>query len=251
MPDSPATPAPVVVIGGVISGLACAFRLQQHGIPALLFEKSDRVGGVISAEQKDGFLFECGPQGVLLTAPVAELVEAAGMTGEMIRANPHATRFILHRGKLVPAPMSPLALLRSPLLDARTKWRLATEPLRRTHPPEGDESVAAFVRRKFGTSLLENIVAPFVSGVYAGDPELLSLRAAFPQVHEWECENGSVLRGAIRQMRKKSGDGSGRPGLMSFRGGVTSLLEALAARLGDKIQYAASIISLSRNDPRV
>jgi len=251
MPDSPATPAPVVVIGGGISGLACAFRLQQHGIPALLFEKSDRVGGVISAEQKDGFLFEFGPQGVLLTAPVAELVEAAGMTGEMIRANPHATRFILHRGKLVPAPMSPLALLRSPLLDARTKWRLATEPLRRTHPPEGDESVAAFVRRKFGTSLLENIVAPFVSGVYAGDPELLSLRAAFPQVHEWECENGSVLRGAIRQMRKKSGDGSGRPGLMSFRGGVTSLLEALAARLGDKIQYAASIISLSRNDPPV
>ncbi len=154
MSDSSATPVPVVVIGGGISGLACAFRLQQRGIPVILFEKSDRVGGVISAEQKDGFLFEFGPQGVLLTAAVAELVEAAGMTGDMIRANPHAARFILYRGKLVQAPMSPLGFVaQSLLLDARTKWRLATEPLRRTHPPESDESVAAFVRRKFGTSL--------------------------------------------------------------------------------------------------
>ena len=244
----PATPVPVVVIGGGISGLACAFRLQQRGIPVILFEKSDRVGGVISAEQKDGFLFEFGPQGVLLTAAVAELVEAAGMTGDMIRANPHAARFILYRGKLVQAPMSPPALLRSRFLDARTKWRLATEPLRRTHPPESDESVAAFVRRKFGPSLLENLVAPFVSGVYAGDPELLSLRAAFPQVHEWECEHGSVLRGAIRQMRKKPGEGGGRPGLVSFRCGMNALLEALAARLGERISCGASVISLSRNE---
>jgi oxygen-dependent protoporphyrinogen oxidase len=248
MPNSTESAAPVIVIGGGISGLACAFRLKQLGIPAVLFEKSDRCGGVISTAEEDGFLFEFGPQGVLLTPPVAELVEAVGMAGEMLRANPRAPRFIYHGGKLVPAPMSPPALLRSSLLNGATKWRLATEPLRHSHPPEFDESVAAFVRRKFGASLLDSLVAPFVSGVYAGDPEQLSLRAAFPQVHEWEKRHGSVLRGAIKQMRQKPKDGGGRPGLVSFRCGVGSLLDALRAQLGTGVHSGVSVNSVTRGD---
>jgi oxygen-dependent protoporphyrinogen oxidase len=250
MRTSTATPAPVVVIGGGISGLACAFRLKQLGIPALLFEKSDRFGGVISTAEQDGFLFEFGPQGVLLTPTVAELVEAVGMTGELLRANSRAPRFIYYGGKLVPAPMSPPALLRSSLLDAATKWRLASEPLRHSHPPEFDESVSAFVRRKFGASLLDNLVAPFVSGVYAGDPEQLSLRAAFPQIHEWEKTHGSVLRGAIKQMRQKPKDGGGRPGLVSFPRGVGSLLDALRVQLGTIVHSGVSVVSVTHCDVR-
>jgi oxygen-dependent protoporphyrinogen oxidase len=218
------------------------------GIPALLFEKSDRFGGVISTAEQDGFLFEFGPQGVLLTPTVAELVEAVGMADEMLRADPRAPRFIYFGGKLVPAPMSPPALLKSSLLDLATKWRLASEPLRHSHPPEFDESVAAFVRRKFGASLLDNLVAPFVSGVYAGDPEQLSLRAAFPQVHEWEKTHGSVLRGAIKQMRQKPKDGGERSGLVSFPRGVGSFLDALRARLGTSVHSGVSVNSVTLGD---
>jgi len=248
MPNSTESAAPVIVIGGGISGLACAFRLKQLGIPTVLFEKSDRCGGVISTAEENGFLFEFGPQGVLLTPAVAELVEAVGMAAEMLRANPRAPRFIYHGGKLVPAPMSPPALLKSSLLDVATKWRLASEPLRHNHPPEFDESVAAFVRRKFGASLLDNLVAPFVSGVFAGDPEQLSLRAAFPQVHEWEKRHGSVLRGAIKQMRQKPKDGGGRPGLVSFRRGVGSLIDALRAQLGKGVHSGVAVNSVTRGD---
>ena len=76
----------------------------------------------------------------------------------------------------------------------RDRWKLASEALRRTRPPTEEESVAQFVRRKFGHEILEYLVAPFVSGVYAGDPEKLSLRAAFPPLDEWERTYGSVLR---------------------------------------------------------
>ncbi len=218
---------------------------EAVGIPVTAFRKVGSLWRGDLATEQDGFLFEFGPQGVLLTPPVAELVEAVGMTGEMLRADPRAPRFIYHGGKLVPAPMSPPALLKSSLLDAATKWRLATESLRRSYPPESDESVAAFVRRKFGASLLDNLVAPFVSGVYAGDPEELSLRAAFPQVHEWERVHGSVLRGAMKQMRQKPKDAGGRPGLVSFRRGVGSLLDALRAQLGTGVHSGVSVNSVT------
>jgi oxygen-dependent protoporphyrinogen oxidase len=168
----------------------------------------------------------------------------------MLGADPLAPRFIYHGGKLVPAPMSPPALLKSSLLDAITKWRLATESLRRSYPPEFDESVSAFVRRKFGASLLDNLVAPFVSGVHAGDPEQLSLRAAFPQIHEWEKTYGSVLRGAIKQMRQKPKDGGGRPGLVSFPRGVGSLLDALRVQLGTIVHSGVSVVSVTHCDVR-
>src|SRR6202035_4858832 len=118
------------------------------------------------------------------------------------------------------------------LLSARTKLRLFMEILRRSKPPADDESIAAFVRRKFGDELLNRLVAPFVSGVYAGDPERLSLRAAFPKLHEFEAQYGSVLRGAMKSRQAK---GTPRAGLCSFRDGMETLPRAIAARLADSL----------------
>src|SRR2546425_10700943 len=94
--------------------------------------------------------------------------------------------------------MSPPALLTTSLLSASAKWRLLPEAFRRTRPPAEDESVADFVRRKFGGEILETLVAPFVSGGYAGDPEKLSLPSAFPPAPPWELNVGSVIRGASK-----------------------------------------------------
>jgi protoporphyrinogen/coproporphyrinogen III oxidase len=249
MPDAKTISAPVIVIGGGISGLACAFQLKQRGIPFLLLEKSDRFGGVIQSIRQDGFLYELGPQSFTLTPPLNELIEAAGLSGELLRAPSRMPRYIYVGGKLVAAPMSPFSLLTTSLLDARTKWNLLTEPLRRTHPPNPDESIAAFVRRKFGASLLDNIAAPFVSGVYAGDPEKLSLRSAFPQVHEWEKNHGSLLRGAIRKMRSRPKDSSVKKvrGICSLARGVGSLFDALGAQLGDSAKLGVTVDAVIRN----
>jgi protoporphyrinogen/coproporphyrinogen III oxidase len=250
MPDAKTISAPVIVIGGGISGLACAFRLKQRGIPVLLLEKSERFGGVVESIHEDGFLFERGPQSFTLTAPLNELIDAAGLSGELLRSARRLPRYIYVGGKLVAAPMSPFSLLTTSLLSASTKWKLLTEPFRRTHPPTEDESIASFVRRKFGTSLLDNFAAPFVSGVYAGDPEKLSMRSAFPQVHEWEKNHGSLLRGAIRKMRSRPKNPGVKKvrGICSLTGGFGSLFDALGAQLGDSARLGVGVDAVIRNN---
>ena len=176
-----AEPNNVAVIGGGISGLACAYRLQQLAIPVTLLEAEDRVGGLIGTIEKDGFLFESGPQSFQGTETLLELIRQLGIQDELCVADARAPRFVLRRGKLQKIPMTPQALVTSALLGAGARWRVISEPLRHTKPPSEEESVAAFVRRKFGHEILEYLVSPFVSGVYAGDPEKLSLRAAFPR----------------------------------------------------------------------
>jgi oxygen-dependent protoporphyrinogen oxidase len=146
--------------------------------------------------------------------------------------------------------MTPQAILTTSLLGAGTKWKIISEPFRRTKPPSEDESIADFVRRKFGHEILEYLVAPFVSGVYAGDPEKLSLRAAFPSLEEWEREYGSVLRGAMKSRPSKSAAtetaSKGPPPLCSFRRGLSTLTRAMAARLGGNARAGAHVGSLAR-----
>jgi oxygen-dependent protoporphyrinogen oxidase len=235
------TAYPVLVIGGGISGLACACHLQQAGIPVRVLEAGSRPGGVIATEEKDGFLFELGPQSFLSTEPLVGLIDALGLKDQLLRANPRAPRYILVDGRLVPAPLAPPSLLSTSLFSAGTKWRLVTEILRHTGPPAEDESIAAFVRRKFGGEVLNRLVAPFVSGVYAGDPERLSLRAAFPKIHEFEARYGSVLRGA---MKSRPAKGTPRAELFSFRNGMGALPQAIAARLGSSLLLETSVTGL-------
>ncbi len=235
----------VVVVGGGISGLACALRLEQLSVPVTLLEASHRVGGLIHTTEQDGFLFESGPQSFQGTEALLGVIRAMGIQDELCKADPRAPRYVLRRGRLLRIPMSPQAILSTSLLGARARWKVVSEAFRRTTPPSEEESIAAFVRRKFGHEILEYLVSPFVSGVYAGDPEKLSLSAAFPTLTQWEREYGSVLRGA---MKSRGGDrvAQSTPPLCSFRRGMTTLPQAMAAELGERVQRGASVEAIER-----
>lgn len=235
------TPRQVIVIGAGISGLACAIRLSEMGVAVRVFEAGERAGGVISTVQRDGFLFESGPQSFQLTAEMHELIRAAGCESELIEADPHSPRYVLRGGRLHPAPMSPPAILTSSLLGLGSKMRVFSEPFRRSQPATGDESFADFVRRKFGTEILDHLAGPFVSGVFAGDPEKLSLRSAFPSLAVWEEEYGSIIRGA---MKSRGQSGRTRPTLASFRPGMATLLNATAEKLGSAVTVSAAVDSI-------
>jgi oxygen-dependent protoporphyrinogen oxidase len=236
------------VIGGGISGLACALRLHAMKLPVLLVERGPHLGGVIDTVEKDGFRFDIGPQSFLATPPLQSLISELGLESELLRAAPRAPRYILHGGRLVAAPLSPPALFATPLFGWRTKLRLLAEPFQRTHPPETDESVAAFIRRKFGDDILNNLVSPFISGVYAGDPEWLSLPSAFPPLRRHEAEHGSIIRGMLKSMRGSKGPRS-RPSLCNFRGGMVALAGAMATHLGDCARTGAEVAMIRRNAP--
>jgi protoporphyrinogen/coproporphyrinogen III oxidase len=233
----------VAVIGAGISGLACAYRLQQLGFDITVFESNSAVGGMIDSVEMDGFLFEAGPQSFQGTPALLELIRELGLEGQLQKADSRAPRYVLLHGHLRKIPMSPQALLASTLLNPVSRWKIASEPFKKSQPPTEEESVAAFVRRKFGHEILEYLVAPFVSGVYAGDPEKLSLKAAFPTLDEWERQYGSVLRGAMKSRPPKERR-TGAPPLCSFAHGVATLPRAMATKLGDALQNGVRAVSV-------
>jgi len=235
----------VAVVGGGISGLACAYRLFQLGVSVTVLESESQPGGLIGTAEQDGFLFETGPQSFQGIDSLLDLVRDVGLENHLCQANPRAPRYVLRRGKLEKIPMSPQAIMTTSLLGAGSRWRVATEALKRTKPPSEEETVAQFVRRKFGHEILEYLVAPFVSGVYAGDPEKLSLRAAFPTLDEWEREHGSILRGAMKS-RPSKGAAQGPPPLCSLDRGMAMLPKTLAAKLSTSMRTGARVETIAR-----
>ena len=234
-----------LVVGGGISGLVCAHALQKTGVEVLLAEASARPGGVIHSVRRDGYLLEHGPQSFSGTSQLRSLCTDLGIVDQLLEAPPHAPRYVLVNGKLQAVPMSPPAFLFSSLINGSTKWALLRDTFGNSTPPEGDESVAAFVRRKFSDQLLERLAGLFVSGVYAGDPEKLSLRSAFPQLHEAEKAAGSVVRGMMRLAKNKKGPRE-RATLNTFRGGNETLVQTLASRLGSKVLTKTAAVNIFR-----
>jgi len=232
-----------VVVGGGITGLAAAFRLARAGRSVALVEASGRIGGAIETwapESREGrWLFELGPNTILGGAPALEgLIADAGLAGERIEADPAAAkRYLWHRGRLRALPRGPLGLLATPVLSARGKLRLLREPWA-PGPPTEEESVAGFARRRLGGEALEVLAAPFVSGIWAGDPEKLSLCHAFPRLAALEREHGGLLKGLLRAGRGGAG-GGGPPGrgLFTLRAGLATL----PRRLADAVEAAATV----------
>jgi protoporphyrinogen/coproporphyrinogen III oxidase len=255
-----------LVIGGGISGLACAYALQKAGVDVLLVEAAERTGGMIRSERREGYLLELGPQSFSGTQTILDLCRDLGIENELIEAPAGAPRFLLIGGELRAAPLSPPAFFASSLFGANTKWSVVRDVFGHSAPPESDESVAEFTRRKFSAELLDKLVGPFVSGIYAGDPEKLSLRAAFPSLYEAERSAGSVIRGMLRGAKEKAratragaASASGgsaerdstarkkrRPTLQTFREGNETLTRSLTARLGAAARTECCVAEIRR-----
>ncbi|WP_457600404.1 protoporphyrinogen oxidase [Hydrogenivirga sp.] len=231
----------IVVIGSGISGLSTAYRLKKQGYDVVVYEKDDEIGGNIKTLSESGYTFELGPQTVLADEEVLSFFREVGL--EPITASPSSkNRFIYKKGRLIPLPMSPLSFIFSPLLSLSAKLRVLREPW--APPPlKGEESVADFVRRRLGKEFLDYVVAPFISGVYAGNPEELSVKFATRRVYQLEQEFGSLIKGA---MKKKSLGPKG--GLVSFEGGLKSLINKLAEGL--EIKKENVVLRIRRKEDR-
>jgi oxygen-dependent protoporphyrinogen oxidase len=235
-----------VVIGAGISGLLCAYRLKTLGVDVALIEKSDCVGGVIQSERINGYLIERGPNSSQGTEELMALVEELGITGEIAEGDPRAPAFVCFNGRLHPVPAGPGAFIKSSLLSARGKLRILAEPFVRTRRSGEEESVYSFAYRRIGREAAERIVAPFVSGIYAGDAQALSVQAAFPRLANLETSYGGLIRGAFakaREARRAKTSAAAvvakaapaRRRLVSFRDGMSCLTSTLASRIGEDL----------------
>jgi oxygen-dependent protoporphyrinogen oxidase len=237
----------VLVVGAGISGLAAAWLLERRGRSVAVLEPSPRIGGVMQTRIADGFLCEAGPTSFQNAPEIMALIEAAGLGGEVVEADGRLPRYVFLGGRLHPVPMSPVALIGTPLLSGAAKRRLLREPW---IPPRSDpspESLADFVSRRLGPEVLRNFVAPFVSGIYAGDAARLETRSVFPSLVEYEQRHGSIFKGLLRKPRAKAKPAAKRRPrrLISFREGLHTLPRKLAADLGPgDIRVGARIESI-------
>lgn len=224
----------VLVVGGGIAGLSAAYRLAKSGAEVVLLEALPRVGGVIRSEIRDGYLLEHGPNSIQARTPHLErLFAELGLDGERIEASEAARiRYIVKGGRPIAAPASPTGLFTSPLFGAGAKLRVMREPFVSPGNPHIDESVADFVRRRLGSAFLDYGMDPFVAGVYAGDPELLSMKHAFPSLVELEQKHGSIIKGQIEK-RRDAATAAATSRMFSFKTGLETLPSALAAQIGD------------------
>lgn len=238
----------IIVVGAGPSGLATASFLAaekaSNDIDVQVFEASDQVGGNVRSDREGGRILDRGANGWLDDEPAMDrLLELLGLTDQVVRASDRSkARWIWARGEMHPAPLSPPALLRSRLLGWRAKLRLLGDLFANRGPADRDESVADFVRRRLGTGVLDNLVAPMVAGIHATTPELLSLRAAFPRMYELEREHRSLILAMLRLRR--GGAPSGH--LCTLPGGVGALPAAMADRLGSRVRTGVRVTAVER-----
>lgn len=224
---------PIAVIGGGLTGLAAAYRLSQNGHRVRLFEATARLGGVVQSEETDGWLVESGPNSFQENSTeVAGLLHELGLQDERVVASPEAkNRFIVRDGRLCPVPLSPGALLTTPLFSGGSKLRLLRELFRRPRHRTVDLSLADFIGDHFGQEIVNYGLNPFTSGVYAGDAGKLSARHAFPKLWQCEREHGSLIRGQMALAKARRAAGHPSTKIISFRKGLQALVDALGLRL--------------------
>jgi oxygen-dependent protoporphyrinogen oxidase len=236
----------VAIIGGGITGLTAAFRLAERGVKIVLYESSDRVGGVIHSVRRDGFLAEFGPNTILETSPkITALIKDLGLQDRRMNSAAAASNRYLVRGrKPVALPASPVRVALTPLFSFRAKLMILREPFIRRAPAEEDEPLAKFVVRRLGKEFLDYAINPMVAGVYAGDPARLSVREAFPKLWKVEQRYGSLILGQFlgARERKRSGTVSkANAPKLSFDQGLQVLVETLQNRLAPFLRLSTTV----------
>jgi oxygen-dependent protoporphyrinogen oxidase len=222
----------VVIVGGGISGLAAAYELRKRKTSVLVLEKSDRPGGVIQTERVGDFIIDAGPDSLLVQKPAAvALCNEIGLGDRLVPTKPPRTAYILRDGVLHPLPGASVLgfptrvrpMLRSHLFSPLAKIRMGAELFVPRRRQRGDESIASFVRRRFGENAVKYIAEPLLAGIHAGDVERLSMQVLFPRFVESEARSGSVIRAFRKMQGPRNADGVFR----SFPGGLGELVDGL------------------------
>jgi oxygen-dependent protoporphyrinogen oxidase len=244
--------ADVVIVGGGISGLAAAFELQQRGLSVRVLEASDRPGGVILTERIGEWVIDGGPDSLLVQKPGAiNLCRELGLGDKLISTLHPRTAYVYRERRLYPLaegsflgfPLSVGALIRSPLFSFVGKLRMACELVVPRSEGDEDESIASFVRRRFGNEAASYLADPLLAGIHAGDAERLSVRSLFPRLVEAERQHGSVIR-AFRAMRATPVP---QGAFASLPGGIGELVDALCTALAPgTVQLGARVSEIRR-----
>lgn len=246
----------IVIIGAGITGLSTAYWLKKDGFKVKILEASNQVGGNIKTEKHQNFVFDTGPNSGLETTPlIKQIVDELNLQDEFVYANKESNkRYILRDNVLHPLPMNPKDFITTRLFSTSGKFRVLLEPFIGKSKDGYYQSVAEFVRRRLGQEFLDYAINPFVSGVFAGDPENLSVKSAFPKLYRLEEVYGGLFKGMIKgaKERKQRAEKSKQSAAMfSFRNGMSVLTNRLGEFLKDEILLNHQLTKVQKVDDRI
>lgn len=241
----------VCIIGSGITALARAWQLKQAGHTVEILEASDSIGGAIQSIRQGPYLAEEGPNSIQVNSLEVDrfLKSIPGIEDRILPASNSAKkRFILRNGQPTAVPMGPLSAIKTPLWSLPGKLRVLKEPFIAAPPAGTEESAASFVRRRLGDELYNYTINPLIGGIYAGNPEALSLRYAFPKLYALEQAHGSLIRGGIAKMRaaRKAGPPEFEKRIISFKDGLHELPQLLAGALKESIHTKTKVEAINQ-----
>jgi protoporphyrinogen/coproporphyrinogen III oxidase len=244
----------IIILGAGISGLTTAYLLNKEGYDVTVLEKKDEAGGSMESVFESGYMFDRGPNSGLDTTPlISQIVEELGIQDEIVYASKIGNkRYILRNNQLHPLPMSPPAFLKTKLFSTGAKLRLFMEPFVGRSNDGYYQSIAEFVKRRLGSEFLDYAINPFVAGVYAGNPEELSVKSAFPKLYALEEKYGGLIIGTIksireRKQRKEKSKHTAK--MFSFINGMQTFPKAIAESLGGRVIKSAEVLTITKEDP--
>ncbi len=256
----------IAIIGAGISGLSTAYAIERLAgeagldVEVTVFEREERTGGKIWSIKEEGYLCEWGPNGFLDSKPMTlELCDHIGIQDKLERSNDNARkRFIYSGGILNRLPENGPMFLQSKLISWPGKIRLAQEFIKPKRTDGVDETLADFARRRLGAEALDKLIGPMVSGIFAGNPETMSLKSCFPRIHELEQVYGGLLKAMVKMAKQKRAEvkagkqvaSAAGPGgvLTSFVGGIQELTDGTVKALKGKVQTGQAVTGLKAID---
>jgi len=256
----------IAIIGAGISGLSTAYTIERLAgeagldVEVTVFEREERTGGKIWSIKEEGYLCEWGPNGFLDSKPMTlELCDHLGIQNRLERSNDNARkRFIYSGGILNRLPENGPMFLQSKLISWPGKIRLAQEFIKPKRNDGVDETLADFARRRLGAEALDKLIGPMVSGIFAGNPETMSLKSCFPRIHELEQVYGGLLKAMVKMAKQKRAEvkagkqvasAAGPAGVLtSFVDGIQELTDGTVKELKGNVQTGCAVTGLKAID---
>jgi len=241
----------VAVVGGGVAGLTTAFHLSNAGADVTVHEATPRPGGKLLDVEVGDLRLEGGADSFVARKVWAvELCRKLGLGRELVAPGATGAYLWTDRG-LTPFPKdAPFGIpgdvadvFRWPGLSRAGRWRAALDLLRRRRTDGLEETLGGLLRRRLGDEATDLAVAPLLAGLYAGDIDRLSATATFPELTMWERSQASLIRGSQAASRA-SRRGDPGPMFLRPRGGMGRLVDALVARLGERVLVGSPVLDL-------
>ncbi len=245
----------ICILGAGISGLSLAYKLKQAGKDFILLEADSEVGGKIKSRQKASYTYELGPNTVLINnGAIKELIDELGLKNQIIEPDEQAikSRFVLKNGNIEAIPNSLKSTIKSNLFGWATLGNILAEPFKKAKKGGKEESLAEFSKRRFGKQIYEDLITPFVTGIYAGDPEKMSIDFTLSILKEAEEKHGSILKGMPKLLKQKKAANEKyqlpKQKIFTFKTGLQTLAKAIALEIKDSIELNASVFQIEETD---